>query len=387
VVASQWRNYAELMHIETPDAETLVINYDAPLKSSIDVLALAYMADPQTFDQLATGSSFVGTGPFRFKEWVQGDHVAVVRNPDYREAGKPYLDGVELRVFSDPATAVTALEANALDWLTAVPGHDAKRLGNDPSYSVLLSGNGGTFFFVGFDLTVPEIADPRVRQAFAYALNRSRIVDVALDGFGRPACIVWPRQSIGYDDAQDRGYGYDVNRARALLQSAGWDSTRVIQLVTQTFVPLTQVVAEIMQADLQSIGVQVAVQTLSGAEFNTRGQSRKIGGAWISPMAFTSLSPATYLMTASMARVPNTSNFMNQRYNDLIHQATTATDDAALKAILHDVTQIMLDDPFIIPFAEGAGQLSGPEVVRNRVNGTHWDGFGLYAYEDVWLNQ
>ena len=62
-------------------------------------------------------------------------------------------------------------------------------------------------------------------------------------------------------------------------------------------------------------------------------------------------------------------------------------DDQALKATIHEVTQITLAEAFILPFAEGAGQTAGPEVVHTRVNNAHWDGFGLFAYQDVWLSQ
>jgi ABC-type transport system substrate-binding protein len=159
-----------------------------------------------------------------------------------------------------------------------------------------------------------------------------------------------------------------------------------VELVTLAFVPLTKKFAEVLQSDLQSIGVQVAIQPLGAGEFNTRAQSRHIGGAWIARMTFTNLSPATFLLTSSNARIPNTSNFADPRYADLIAQATRATDDGALKSTLHDATRVMLDDPLFTTFAEGAGQLAGPEITRRQVANAHWDGFGLYAYRDVWLN-
>jgi peptide/nickel transport system substrate-binding protein len=386
-VASQWRNYAELMHIDTPDAGTLVINFDAPLKSSMDAVALTFMADPSSLDQKDQGRSYVGTGPFRFKEWMPGDHLAVERNPDYWQRGKPYLDSVELRVLTDPASAVVALEANALDWLTGVPGQDARRLRNDSAYRVLLNGNGGVYYFVGFDVSHPDLADRRVRQAFGFALNRPRIVEVALNGFGRPTCVAWPPQSLGYDATQDQTYVYDLERARALLRDAGWDSTHVVPLLVPDFVPLARRVADILQSDLERIGMQVSVQLLSGAELAARGQRRQYGGAWISPMSFSNLNPTTFLITSSVVRVPNASNFVTPRYKQLIDQAVNLADDRALKATVHEVTQIMLDEAFILPFAEGAGQLAGPEVVRARVNDTHWDGVGWFSYQDVWLSQ
>src|SRR5262249_22003832 len=155
--------------------------------------------DPQTLDLTAAGPQFVGTGPFRVQEWVPGDHLTVLSNRAYWQPGKPYLDQVELHVLSDPQSAVVMLEAGGVDWLSGVPGQDARRLQDDPAYQVLQTAGGGTFYYLGLDVTAPLLADKRVRQALAYALNRQRLVDTALFGFGRPASIPWPQQSLAYD--------------------------------------------------------------------------------------------------------------------------------------------------------------------------------------------
>src|SRR5262249_19200208 len=95
---SQWLNYARPMQLEAPEPNTLEIRYDAPHIGSFDTLAGTFMGDPETIDQTRNGAAFVGTGPFRVKEWIQGDHLIAVRNPDYWQSGKPYVDQVELRI-------------------------------------------------------------------------------------------------------------------------------------------------------------------------------------------------------------------------------------------------------------------------------------------------
>jgi peptide/nickel transport system substrate-binding protein len=125
---SQLLNYAREMQVETPDPGTLVIKYSAPARSSFDALAAALMADSQTLDQLREGHGFVGTGAFRFKEWMQGDHFTVQRNQDYWQPGRPYLDQVEVRIAADPQSALVFLETGSLDWMSGVPAQDALRL-------------------------------------------------------------------------------------------------------------------------------------------------------------------------------------------------------------------------------------------------------------------
>ena len=104
-------------------------------------------------------------------------------------------------------------------------------------------------------------------------------------------------------------------------------------------------------------------------------------------MSFMHLSPATFVTSAFPVRVPNTSHFETPRYKELIAQTYSATDDRALKALLHELTQIVLEESFVAPIAESASTTTGPEVARSTVRNVTWDKFGLFAYEDVWLDR
>ncbi|HEY7343299.1 MAG TPA: ABC transporter substrate-binding protein, partial [Ktedonobacterales bacterium] len=151
-VGSQFRGYANAMDISATAPDKLVISYEQPIRSSFDAITLTFMADPQTIDQSRTGQNFVGTGPFVFEEWVQGDHLHVRRNAEYWQPGKPSLDRVELRVFQDQQQALVALESGAIDWMVGVAAADARRLQSDPGYQVLQNAAGSSYLYLGLDV-------------------------------------------------------------------------------------------------------------------------------------------------------------------------------------------------------------------------------------------
>jgi peptide/nickel transport system substrate-binding protein len=385
VVASQWLNYAKLMQISTPSPDTVVISYQAPAPSTLDALTQIYMADPQTLGQTTAGAQFVGTGPFRVQEWQPGDHLTATANPTYWQPGKPYLDQVQLRVLRDTQTGVVTLEGGGVDWLSGVSGQDALRFMADPAYQVLRTGSGGTFYYLGLNVQVPALGDKRVRQAFAYAINRQRLVDIALSGFGRPASIPWPQQSPAYDATLDGTYTYDPARARQLLDAAGWDAGTVLSISIPTNLQVYYQLAQIIQANLADVGVQVTVQTLDQPEYVARFQKSQFDGAWINTISYMQLNPATFFETSIAVRLPNVSNFSSQQYQDLINQTFAATDEQSLQRGLQDLTNTVLDESFVVILAESDGQMSGLEIARAGVRDIAWDKFGGFAYQNVWL--
>jgi peptide/nickel transport system substrate-binding protein len=211
------------------------------------------------------------------------------------------------------------------------------------------------------------------------------MVKDALNGFGRPASIPWPRESLGFDAGQDQTYTHDLGKARQLLESAGWNIDTRLPLLIPSRVPATRTMAEIYQADLAAIGVTVLLQEVDLGDLYARLQNGQVGGAWIVNMGYMNLSPATFLNSAFPVRTPNPSHFETQRYTDLLHRVRSETDAQRLKAHLNEVTQIMLDEAFIAPIAEATGASGGLEVTRNSVRGASWNILGLFAYQDVWL--
>ena len=386
-VGSQFRGYANLMKVSAPAPDKLIIQYDAPTRSSFDAITLTAMADPQTIDQSRTGGQFVGTGPFTFQEWAPGDHLMVRRNADYWQPGKPSLDGAQLRVFQDQQQALIALETGAIDWMVGVPARDARRLQSDPAYSVLENGKGSSYLYLGMDVTAPALADKRVRQALGFAINRQWMVDSVLYGFGRAAATPWPVQSAAYDATLDATYSYDLAQAQQLLSRAGWAPDTALPLFVSEAVPATIQMAQILQADLARLGVPVAIRTLSQADFVSRLTRSQFQGMWITGVSWMNFRPATFFNAAFPVRIPNSSNFTSPTYQSLIDQLSAATDDAQQRQTVDQLTRILLDEAFIVMITESTLQQSGAEVARSAVKNIIANRFRVIDFQDLWMEQ
>jgi peptide/nickel transport system substrate-binding protein len=225
-----------------------------------------------------------------------------------------------------------------------------------------------------------------VRQAFSYALNRQRIVDSVLAGYGRATSTTWPPQAIGYDVVQDHTYDYDLRKAGELLVAAGWSSNTTIPLRVTSNLPADVAIGEIYQTDLAAVGVSAIVQPGSSAELLALVEKHQIGGALITGMGLMNLSPATFFTSNLYARAPNPSNFTSDRYTSLIEQAVDASDDAQLKGVVYELTQVMLDEAFLLPIAQTQGAPGDADVAHSAVKNVAWNSFGIYAFEDVWLD-
>jgi peptide/nickel transport system substrate-binding protein len=180
-----------------------------------------------SFDGGSTGSDpsrVIGTGPFKFKEWVQGDHATVVRNDDYYDV-IPNIDALTLQVQPNADSAVLALQNKAIDILEVIPPEQTEAVQNTPGMKVAIY-NFFEYTAYMFNLD-PErttlFTDPVVRQALFTAVDRDSITRNIFLGYGEPAVGVHPPLSPAYaPDRMTPDFAFDPNKAKEMLASAGW---------------------------------------------------------------------------------------------------------------------------------------------------------------------
>jgi len=169
-------------------------------------------------------SRVVGTGPFKFQSRALGDSITLVRNDEYWDE-VPNIDDFLIRIVPDTEAEIAALQAGDVDIIETVSFARVEELGNTPGLQVETYPT-GTFWYYIYNLDpaiTPLFQDQRVRQALFYAIDRQAIVDNITFGFAEVAQGTQPKISIAYaPDRIETQYTYDPDRARQLLDEAGW---------------------------------------------------------------------------------------------------------------------------------------------------------------------
>lgn len=248
----------------------------------------------------------IGSGPFKFVEYDQGDHITVAKNPDYWGA-VPQVDRIEFRFMPDPDTRVAALEVQEMDVIYSVPLESAKLLKAVEHIRVLPS-NVGAYQGLGLLLTGQEpyniTQDILVREAIGYAIDRHVIIDSVYDGFATPSQTLIPANVLGALADKVAGYTHDPERARTLLDEAGWQDTdedgireqagRELSLELVTGFPTgpdNRETPEVIQAQLREVGIALKLSAVSDTPTYEQRLMAKQGDLWLEVGNQNSASP------------------------------------------------------------------------------------------------
>jgi len=300
----------------------------------------------------------VGTGPYLFRQWKTGEKIELEVNPDYFE-GKPYVRKVLYRIIPDSATLFLELKSGGVDWSGLSPMQYRRQTDNPEfrsnfrKYRYLAN----AYTYLGLNLKDPRFADKRVRQALAYAIDKEEIIRVVLLGLGVEATGPYKSDTWVYNP-RVRRYSYDPERARSLLDEAGWkdkDGDGVLEKNGQPFrfTILTnqgneerKMTAEIIQRRLAKIGIQVEIRIAEWASFinyfikNRRFESVLLG--WT-----TGQDPDLYDIWHSSKTLPDEFNFIsyqNPEVDRLIEEGRHTFDKKRRKACYDRIQEILAED-------------------------------------------
>jgi peptide/nickel transport system substrate-binding protein len=321
-----------------------------------------------------------GTGPFKFKEYVPNTRVVLERNPDYWEAGKPYLDGIEMTIASDDTARTAAVRTGTVDFIEYAPLKDIPSLKSDSSLA--LAGDQNTNIrFIGLNVTRKPFSDLRVRQAIAAVTDRDAVLGPAVFGFGTSTLEIFPP---GYWAGLGTKPGTaDVAKAKQLMADAGYADGFNTTILSWSQYSFLSNAAVVVQDQLKQIGINADVNLEENAAFikdyldNNFDLTVSGTSAYVDPNDI-------YLRNFGTGQASNAVRYSNPKADDLIAQGVATTDPEARKKIYQQLQQLLLDDvPWVNLYI--ANQF---EAMKTYVKGyTHIPTGTNYTLKDVWLDK
>jgi peptide/nickel transport system substrate-binding protein len=264
----------------------------------------------------------IGTGPFRFVEWVAGEKAVYERNPDYFREGLPYLDGIELFLNVDPAVQMLRWESGEAELVHNVPDAERPRLLSDPELKKLLrTAPGVGTVRLAFHFKTPPFDDIRVRQAIAMAIDKEGMARKA-SGTITPLEGHFALPMLQFDPNFKSNYQYDPEKAKQLLVEAGYADG--IKGVSMYISGAGEERGQQIQADLQAIGIETELKTGQWKEYRDRIRAGEValfiyGWAASFPDAFDFTSAWTTCKSAETGY--NDGFYCNERIDELVEKA------------------------------------------------------------------
>lgn len=325
----------------------LTLRLAHPVSNLFDLFEFMIITDRETVEEAVTGKKLIGTGPFVFKTWTPGASLSFSRNPEYFVPERPYFDGVEVRIFPQAESLLSALRSKQIQLASGLSGRDIAPIKSDNQFAIQEFDTGGGATYVGVNVSVPPLQDKRIRQAISYAINRRRIVEQAFGGYGFASSAPWPKSSPAYSEATAKRYPYDPARAKALLAEAGATSLDL----PLGFLSTAPAVGQMVQFDLEQIGIKTTLEPMEPAQFQTRLIGQTLPALWTGQHGFAQVHPSTLAVSAyPFNEAKNSSKFSDPGYTEIVQRAWRQVDPngPVAKAAYQDLSEVLLDQQFVI---------------------------------------
>jgi peptide/nickel transport system substrate-binding protein len=355
-------DFMKVKKAEVLDDHTFRVTYDKPFAPALISWSSAILPKHLLAGKDITKSPLsrrpIGTGPYKFKEWVAGQKIVLVSNEDYF-AGRPYIDGRISRIIPDMATMFLELRAQNISMMGLTPLQYTRQTENNlfkenfNKYRYLSF----AYTYLGYNLTHPFFTDKRVRQAMSYAINKDEIVSGVLLGLGKPATGPFKPGTWAYN-GNVKIYSYDPAKARALLKEAGWVDQNgdgilekngkpfVFEILTNQGNETRQKCAEIIQRQLKEVGISVKIRVVEWSalvtNFINKRQFDAVILGWTIP-----LDPDAYDVWHSSKTAPEELNFVSYRnpeVDEMLEKGRSTFDPKERKKYYDRFQEILAED-------------------------------------------
>jgi peptide/nickel transport system substrate-binding protein len=359
--------WAQVASVEKVDDYTVKLKTDKPDALLLRILATNWSIIPadwggKTKEEFAEHP--IGTGPFMFEEWVKGDHLTVVANPNYWRAGYPKLAKVVFKFMPEAATRVAAIQAGEIDISPRLSSELAQGLLGESGVQILKY-LGTRIFYMSYNnvstgIDTP-IADPKVRQAIAHAVDVPTIINSLFDGYGVHSVGLVGQGELGFDNAEPPAY--DPGLAKTMLADAGYPNGFSIDMACPDggYTNINEVCLAI-QGYLDEVGIKADLDLMEANAYWDLEAKQQLPPLFVD--GWSSTLPEGYgRLKGSLGKGETYAAWYNPTLDDLINQVAVTVDQDARAKLYGEIQTIMREDP---PFLY-LYQINAFEAVRERV--------------------
>ena len=343
-------NMAAVSEIRAVDEATVEIAFSEPAAYFESAMGLQPVVEPAFLEKMKSEAS--GTGAFMVQEWVPGDHLTMVKNPNYWNAGRPLVDEAEVRIFADEGAMVSALEGGVIDIALSFPPREYERL--QGSFGFLQGQPGANFYYLGLSAKVPPFDNKLVRQAMAHAIDRETMVSECPLRRRRADHDPLPRLFAGLLPGAQRALSVrpGARPRRCWRKPARAKASRSRSRRRADFRSSASF-AEILQADLATLGVEVTIEPMDSAQW----YPILIDGTYEATFSFaggTQLYPTRISLSGNF---PGTGNVAwpdgkaPEAYAEGLAEADATFDPEQQKAALKTMADSFMDEAWNLPIS------------------------------------
>lgn len=328
---------AALASVETPDAHTVELKLKQADAGFLSKCIISIQEEGYSDDSTVP----VGTGPYKFKEYIQGQKIVLEKNPDYKtiESRTPEIDTVEFRIMTDSSAVLMALKSGDLD-IASIDARNAEALGDGFQ---TIEGPQNMVQLFALNNSVAPLNDVRVRQAICMAVDKDEIIQTVMDGHGtRLESFLSPSMKNYYND-EIKGYDTDTEKARELLAQAGYPDGFQMTITVPSNYQTHIDTAQLLKSQLEKIGVQADIQLIEWAQWledvynNADYEATVIGHSG-------KLDPQDFLSRFTTTYSHNYFKYANPSYDEKVARAASVTDTNQRAELYKECQQILVDD-------------------------------------------
>jgi len=344
----------------------------------------------------------IGTGPFMFKLWKEGEKLVLVKNPDYFETDSannplPYLDAIAITFINDKQSEFLEFLKGNIDFISGLSPANKDELitknGNlNPKYSGKIKMINQPYLnteYLGFLLDPSEIKNSsspvlnkKVREAINYGFDRVKMMKYLRNNIGEPANYGFIPKGLPSFSENQIAYKFNPDKTRNLLKEAGYPEGRGLPTITLTTTSDYLDLCEYIQQQLSQFGINIEIDVSTGATFRDMVANSKIEffrGSWIADYPDAENYLALFYSKNFSPGGPNYTHYSNPKFDLLYEQAMLETNDIKRHSIYQEMNQLLSNDAVVVP-------LYYDEVIRfvnNNVLGLESNPMNLLILKNV----